>query len=100
MDSEKFENVNVKNNNLKIIISEANTVVSDDSENGSYDNGLNFSCNNLDSTSINNLDTSYLPVVRFNNSKSPQSPSQLVEINFKDVNLNSDSHNVSFIFKF
>jgi hypothetical protein len=100
MDSEKFENVNVKNNNLKIIVSEANTVVSDDSENGSYDNGLNFSCNNLDSTSINNNDTSCLPVVRFNNSKSPQSPSQLVEINFKDVNLNEDSHNVSFIFKF
>ena len=42
MDSEKFENFNVKNNNLKIIVSEANTVVSDDSENGSYDNGLNF----------------------------------------------------------
>jgi len=96
MDSEKFENFNVKNNNLKIIVSEANTVVSDDSENGSYDNGLNFSCNNLDSTTNSNHtnhDSSCLPVVRFNNSKSPQSPSQLVEINFKDVNLNIDSLN-------
>ena len=87
-----------------VSLSEANTVVSDDSE--SFDAGISFSCNNLDSSGASSsktiatpqhLHTSSIPVIRFSSNKSPRSPSsdQLVEINFKDTDLSINSFNVS-----
>lgn len=85
-----------------VSLSEANTVVSDDSE--SFDAGISFSCNNLDSSGASSsktiatpqhLHTSSIPVIRFSSNKSPRSPSsdQLVEINFKDTDLSINSFN-------
>lgn len=86
-------NVNDKKSANLVVVSEVNTLVSDDSENGdSFDTGLNFSCNNLDSTksSTSNINIASIPVVKFSSyDKSSQSPSQLVEISFKDSNVST-----------
>lgn len=92
MDSKNTKNLN--KNNLVFLSPEPNTLVSDDSENGdSFDNGLSFSTNNLDST-VSSSTNSSIPVIKFNNGKSSHSPTQLVEISFKD--LSSNSLNVTF----
>ena len=99
------ENAIGSNSNVKVVVSsEANTIVSDDSE--SYDAGISFSCNQLDSSVASSSktlatphNTNFIPVIRFSNAGSPHSPSsdKFVEVNFKDTNLSVNSLNVSLI---